>query len=897
MTRHPLAAVVLTVVLPLAAVVPGSAPSAAAAPEPAVPGDWSRHAPAGVFEAALSVSPTDPDLVYAALGEGMARSDDGGLTWKHLGVDEGFGGSFSIDNQVEVDPTTDSRVYASSYTGVRRSVDDGGSFSFVGTDPGTGLDSIVRAIGVDPGAGPADTRILATGYVQRVALSTDSGTTWVNKTGNAAAAGLGFGDASVVLHPTDPDVAFIGTDNVILRTVNLTAPTPTWAAIDTATILGNVFDMAIAGNRLLVATSTGQVFRSTDALVKTTPAPVWSAANIDRSGVAADLFTVGVAVFVSTGDGLFKTTDVTVSVPTWTEIGGGLPGSNSEAIAGTPDGSTLYAQAGTSIYRSENGGLSWVDRGGPVQRTVRDLDSGGGRTFAGSEIGMLRSLDGGLTWSVVPSTAGQEVIALAVAPSAPARVFARLDGDVRRSTDGGTTFAAAVPTAPDDVVALAVDPTDADVAWAVGGFEEVYRTDDGGATWDTIPPALLPDSFRAEDIEIARAVGATPSAVFLSGDEGFVLASVDDGASWVPQSTGLPGGSNDVGDVAVDPADPRHLVAAVDLNGQLYESANSGGTWTPVPGTDEEENPSALEVVQIDAVTFAPDGSILIATGWGFAESGRVYRSGDGGATFTAFDPPMDEVYNDAFEILADDQGVHVATQRSGVLDLVRSANVRAQTSAPATVAVGAPLVVTVAASSLGPDPATGVTVRVPRPAGVVVSTATVTGGTCTLGATVVCRPGSLPATVRLNGRATTTGAKRFTATIDAAQVDTVPGNDTSTRTVSARKAATRLTLGSRPTADTTSPHTFTLSGTLARTDRRALTCSGQVTLTVRNGTRTVTTRSATLRRASGTTCRYSTVLTLRSAPARTLTVTASHPGSALLTTSRSTRVTIRLRR
>ena len=342
----------------------------------------------------------------------------------------------------------------------------------------------------------------------------------------------------MVLHPTDPDVAFIASDNVILRTVNLTATTPTWTAIDTATVTGNVLDLAIAGNRLLAATTTGQVFRSTDALNKTTPTPVWTAANIDRSGVAADLFTVGVAVFVSTGDGVFKTTDVTVSVPTWTEIGGGLPGSNSEAIAGTPDGSTLYAQAGTSIYRSENGGLSWVERGGPVQRTVRDLDGGGGRTFAGSEIGLLRSLDGGLTWSVVPSTAGQEVIALAVAPSAPARVFARLDGDVRRSTDGGTTFAAAVPTAPDDVVALAVDPADADVAWAVGrlrgGVPHRRRRRHVGHDPARPPPGLVPRRGHRDRPAVGRdALGGLPP-----GDEGFVLASVDDGASWVPQSTG-----------------------------------------------------------------------------------------------------------------------------------------------------------------------------------------------------------------------------------------------------------------------------------------------------------------------------------------------------------------------
>ncbi len=188
MTLKAVAALVLTVVAPLAAVVPGSAPSAAAS-QPAVPGQWSRTAPqALVSETQLSVSPADPDLVYAALGEGVARSEDGGLTWEHLGTEDGFGGSFSIDTQVEVDPTLDTRVFTTSYTGVRRSTDDGDTFALVGTSP-PGLDSIVRAIGVDAGAGPVDTRILATGYVERVALSTDSGTTWADKTGNAAAAG------------------------------------------------------------------------------------------------------------------------------------------------------------------------------------------------------------------------------------------------------------------------------------------------------------------------------------------------------------------------------------------------------------------------------------------------------------------------------------------------------------------------------------------------------------------------------------------------------------------------------------------------------------------------------------------------------------------------------------
>ncbi len=151
----------------------------------------------------------------------------------------------------------------------------------------------------------------------------------------------------------------------------------------------------------------------------------------------------------------------------------------------------------------------------------------------------------------------------------------------------------------------------------------------------------------------------------------------------------------------------------------------------------------------------------------------------------------------------------------------------------------------------------------------------------------MVCRLGSLPATVQLAGSATTTGVKQFTATVDARQVDPAPGNDIDRHLTPdgrhrAREAPTvpvvprrqpLATLGSRPTSDTTAPHTFTLGGTLARTDRRALACSGPVTLTVRNGTRVVTTRRATLRRSGepppAATARCSPCAPPRPAPSR----------------------------
>ena len=206
--------------------------------------------------------------------------------------------------------------------------------------------------------------------------------------------------------------------------------------------------------------------------------------------------------------------------------------------------------------------------------------------------------------------------------------------------------------------------------------------------------------------------------------------------------------------------------------GSSTESVNGGATWTPTPGTDAETNPGALEVVQVDAVAFDTDGALLIATGWGFDESGRVYRSADDGLTFTEFGPPMDEVYNDATALLADAQGVHVATSGSGVIDLVRSADLAVSVAAPASVAVGKPFVVTVSVTAAGPDPATGVVATMPLPAGT-----TVQGGGCTGGATLTCAidaaDGSGSATLTVI--ASTTGAKAFAAKVDGAQVDEVP--------------------------------------------------------------------------------------------------------------------------
>jgi hypothetical protein len=878
----------------LAAVAALVAPTGPAYPlaSPTPPGEWTRGAPQTAVNlgvGALAISPTDADVVYAALGNGVARTTDGGATWAHLGVDEGFGDSFALDSQVLVDPSSPQRVFAASYSGVRRSSDGGDHFSDVGTTGGLG--SIVRGIAVDAGAGPADTRVLATGYVQKVALSTDSGTTWVDKTGNAAAAGLGLGAAAVLLHPTDPEVGFIASDSAILRTVNLTAPSPTWTSITAAPVSGGINDLAIAGGRLLASSQNGQVYRSTNALNAATVTPTWSATGIDLAGFANGLAAVGATGTLMAGsEGLFKTVDITDVSPTWVELGGGLPGSAATDVAVSADGATIYAAAGDSVYRSTNGGISWSERPGIVQGAVHALAASAGRTFAAGEAGLLRSLDGGSSWALVADAEDVgPARAVAVSPLRPDRVFASLGDGVRRSLDGGSTFAPAVATAPSSA-ALAVDPADPDVVWSVGEFEVVHRSDDGGTTWDDLT-AGIPDSFRASEIEIAPASGPDPSVVYLAGDESFVLASANQGQSWTPLGTGLPGGSNDVGDLAVDPTDPQHLYAALDLNGVLYESVNGGATWTATPGTDAEDNPGALDLVQIDTVTFDTDGALLIASGWSFEESGRVYRSDDGGASFEEFGPPMDEVYNDARALLADSQGVHVATGDAGVIDLVRSSDLGVSVAAPVTVAVGKPFSVSVSVTAAGPDPATGVVVTVPRPAGT-----TLSGSGCTGGATLTCAVDAADGSgsLTLTAVASTTGSRTFTASVEGDQVDPAPGNNTGSDGVSVTKAATRLTLAAEPRRDASAPHSFVLSGTLVRPDGVAPACGGKVKVKITKGTSRVVTKKARLVLTKGV-CRYRLPVTFTRRPADRLVATATYAGGPTLAPPKRARTTLRL--
>ena len=254
---------------------------------------------------------------------------------------------------------------------------------------------------------------------------------------------------------------------------------------------------------------------------------------------ASSLSTIYVA---AAGGGIFKTMDTGL---TWTPIFDDYgvlavgdialhPQDPSILYAGTGEpnaggGSITYE--GQGIFRSKDGGESWQNIGlpnsGSIGRMVIDplrperlFVAAMGSMFAkNQERGIYRSLKGGEQWErvlfVSDSTGG---IDLAINPRSPDTIYAAMWERVRRadyreyggatsglyrSIDGGSTWrhlTNGLPTLAHEKgrIGVAVAPNNPSMVYTVyattqGHLQGVYRSENGGESWQPLVTSGLPD--------------------------------------------------------------------------------------------------------------------------------------------------------------------------------------------------------------------------------------------------------------------------------------------------------------------------------------------------------------------------------------------------------------------
>lgn len=235
----------------------------------------------------------------------------------------------------------------------------------------------------------------------------------------------------------------------------------------------------------------------------------------------------------------------------------------------------------SALWRSEDGGETFALVRGLWDHPQRPLwqPGGGGQalhtilphptedariTVGMSTGGVYRSEDAGRTWNVSnhgiqadylpdpPPEYGYCIHKVARDARDPAQLVAQHHGGVYRSDDDGASWTAIdqglpadfgfpVVTHPRDAGVAFVFPLDAADRTPPGGHCAVYRTGDGGKTWEPRDSGLPDDPFHAAVLRDAMCTDdAEPAGVYVGSRDGCVFASADEAETWTTVARHLP---------------------------------------------------------------------------------------------------------------------------------------------------------------------------------------------------------------------------------------------------------------------------------------------------------------------------------------------------------------------
>jgi photosystem II stability/assembly factor-like uncharacterized protein len=275
---------------------------------------------------------------------------------------------------------------------------------------------------------------------------------------------------------------------------------------------------------------------------------------------------------------------------------------------GFPTMNPIQAQLAYSGFFRTSDGQSWSPGAMPTGRTFTALalDPTDGSLYLGSTNGLLKSSDGGSSWTQI-GLDGYSVVTIATSPHSPVNVLVSAtkvggsSGTVFMSTDGVSFRDTGAGSAPQTI---AIDPLNPSVVYT-SSFSLIQKSTDGGGHWVNLNQSVF-------FVVYGMAVDPRSSKLYVASDRG-IMTSSNGGQTFQPLSNLATGTIPTL--IVFDPHDSNTIYLSNYF--AIYKSTDTGRTFVfnpaPASGTRtlafDPNNPSALYAATAAGVFKSTDGA------------------------------------------------------------------------------------------------------------------------------------------------------------------------------------------------------------------------------------------------------------------------------------------------
>ena len=538
---------------------------------------------------AMTQAKDDPNLLFVGTSNGIFVSKDSGDDWEKMESP-----TMPVNlNSMAIDPRRNSTIYAGTSWRPYKSTDGGKSWRLI--KAGMIDDSDVFAVTINP----RNAEHIIASACSGIYESFSGGETWKKIQGIPAQSRR---TRDLLQHPTLPGTVYAATTEGFWMTSN---GGKSWALTTQRNLeINSIAVHPEEPNRVFIGTNNYGVMVSNDGGKNFLP----------TNDNFTSRFAYSVTPDVAQANRLYATTQNTAS-------------------------------SGGFFFTSMDGGKSWtqakgldINRVSPFAVLQDRVDPN--RMFLGTNVGIFRSLDRGMSWTLIAPPKPKPVRRaaartrgkVAAKPKAPVKP----KGEEVKPEDVGPTV---IPAFTEKVKVLAF--TEDEKNGIIAGTDKgLYRTYDIDKGWEKLPfgPGL------DENVFVIYSSPLVPGTIWVGTATSGVIVSKDDGKTWT-KVEGLPE-RVPISSITSDPKRPNYLY--VGTIQAIYASRDGGRTWT-------RSGRGTLPLGNYASILIDPNNTDEIFAASALEADGGVFYSDDAGVKWRRIDSkdmkvPSRRVWTMAFD-------------------------------------------------------------------------------------------------------------------------------------------------------------------------------------------------------------------------------------------------------